>query len=146
MGFEFTKWLQDAFGVHVVIELTDDEKFLFRDDLTLEESQRLGFENAKDIIAFGFNPAKTFIFRDTDYIRELYPIALKVQKCVTFNQVKGIFGFNDSDNIGKLAFPAIQAAPCFAAAFPAFLQPRMRCLVPQAIDQDPYFRMARDVA
>lgn len=28
--FLFTKWLQEAFNVPLVIELTDDEKFLFK--------------------------------------------------------------------------------------------------------------------
>lgn len=144
--FQFTKWLQEAFGVHLVIELTDDEKFLFKEKLSLEQARQLAFENARDIIALGFDPGKTFIFRDTDHIRDLYPIALQIQKCVSFNQVKGIFGFSASDNIGKIAFPAVQAAPSFAAAFPTFLKPGMRCLIPQAIDQDPYFRMTRDAA
>lgn len=30
--FLFTKWLQEAFDVPLVIELTDDEKFLFKKD------------------------------------------------------------------------------------------------------------------
>lgn len=30
---------------------------------------RLAYENAKDIIACGFNPEKTFIFTDLDYIQ-----------------------------------------------------------------------------
>lgn len=29
-------------------------------------------------------------------------------RCVTMNQVKGIFGFTTDDYIGKIAFPAIQ--------------------------------------
>lgn len=33
--------------------------------------------------------------------REFYRNVVKVQKHVTFNQVKGIFGFSDSDCIGK---------------------------------------------
>mmetsp|Transcript_120877 Transcript_120877/g.301615 ORF Transcript_120877/g.301615 Transcript_120877/m.301615 type:complete len:504 (+) Transcript_120877:60-1571(+) len=144
--FLFTKWLQDAFDVQVVIEMTDDEKFLFKDQLGLEEARRLGFENARDIIAVGFDPAKTFIFRDTDYIRELYPVALQIQKCVTLRQAQNTFGFTGSDNIGKVAFPAIQASPSFALAFPRFLPPGARCLIPQAIDQDPYFRVTRGVA
>lgn len=144
--FHFTKWLQDAFDAPLVIELTDDEKFLFKDNMSLEEARRLGFENARDIIAVGFDPAKTFIFLDTDHIRCLYPVALQIQKCVTFNQAKGVFGFSGSDNIGKIAFPAIQAAPSFAVAFPNLLPAGMRCLIPQAIDQDPYFRMTRDAA
>ncbi|KAF0296736.1 Tryptophan--tRNA ligase, cytoplasmic [Amphibalanus amphitrite] len=65
--FIMTKWLQDTFDAPLVIQLTDDEKFLWK-DLTLEEANRLAHENAKDIIACGFNPDKTFIFSDLDYI------------------------------------------------------------------------------
>lgn len=67
---------------------------------------------------------------------------------MTFNQARGIFGFTESDSIGKQAFPAIQAAPSFSRAFPIPLkgEPNMPCLIPCAIDQDPYFRLTRDVA
>lgn len=130
-----------------MIQLTDDEKFLWK-DMTLEEANRLCYENAKDIIAVGFNPDKTFIFADTEYIGHMYPLILNIQKRVTQNQARGIFGFGGSDNIGKMSFPAIQAAPSFSTAFPVVLKgvPDMPCLIPCAIDQDPYFRMTRDVA
>ncbi|XP_072126679.1 tryptophan--tRNA ligase, cytoplasmic-like isoform X2 [Mobula birostris] len=77
-----------------------------------------------------------------------YHNVVKVQKHVTFNQVKGIFGFGDSDCIGKISFPAIQAAPSFSSSFPQIFNGRkdIQCLIPCAIDQDPYFRMTRDVA
>lgn len=145
--FTFTAWLQRVFDVPLVIQLTNDEKFLFKDQ-TLEESRVMAWENAKDIIACGFDVKKTFIFADTDYIKEMYPQILKVQKCVTYNQVRGIFGFTGSDNIGKSAFPAVQAVPSFSETFPVVLGGRkaLRCLIPHAIDQDPYFRMTRDVA
>jgi tryptophanyl-tRNA synthetase len=65
--FIITKWLQDVFDVPLVIQLTDDEKFLWK-DLSVEETNRLAFENAKDIIACGFDVNKTFIFSDIDYI------------------------------------------------------------------------------
>lgn len=147
--FMFTKYLQDAFDAVVVIQLTNDEKFLFSKELKrpLEEFTRLGRENAKDIIACGFNPAKTFMFMDTDYIGTLYPNVLRIQRAVTYNQVKGIFGFTDSDNIGKHGFPAVQAAPCLSSSFPTLFGGRadVPCVVPCAIDQDPYFRMTRDV-
>lgn len=72
---------------------------------------------------------------------------LRIQKCVTYNQVKGIFGFTDSDVIGKISFPSIQAAPSFSSSFPfIFGDKKIPCLIPCAIDQDPYFRMTRDVA
>ena len=85
---------------------------------------------------------------DLDYIGHMYPTILQIQKRTTFNQARGIFGFTESASIGKVAFPAVQAAPSFSRAFPVPLRgtPNMRCLIPCAIDQDPYFRMTRDIA
>lgn len=77
----------------------------------------------------------------------MYQNMIRIQKCVTFNQVKGIFGFGDSDPIGKIAFPAAQAVPSFSSTFPfIFGNRKVHCLIPCAIDQDPYFRMTRDVS
>merc|ERR1712183_110475 len=101
-----------------------------------------------DIIACGFDITRTLIFSDLDYIGHMYPNILKIEKAVTYNQVKGIFGFDDSVNIGKHAFPAVQAAPSFPNSFPHVFgsATNVPCLIPCAIDQDPYFRMTRDVA
>ena len=145
--FLFTQYLQEAFHVPLVIQLTDDEKFLWK-DLSLERAYHLGYENAADIIACGFDPARTFIFSDLDYIAHMYRNVLRVQKAVTSSQARGIFGFTGDTNIGKVAFPAVQAAPSFPSSFPVPLRGRedLGCLIPQAIDQDPYFRMTRDVA
>jgi len=142
--FMFTKWLQDVFDVPLVIQLTDDEKFFFK-DLKMEDCQRLAVENTKDIIALGFDVNKTFIFPDLTFLGqcpEFYQNVVKIQKCVTYNQVKGIFGFDDSCPIGKIAFPAIQAAPSFSGSFPFIFgeNKTVPCLIPCAIDQDPYFR------
>lgn len=145
--FMFARWLQQAFQVHIVIQLTDDEKFLWK-DLTVEESQRLARENCKDIIACGFDAQKTFIFTDFGYMGHMYPNVVRIQRCVPMNQVRGIFGLSGEDSIGKIAFPAVQAAPALSTTFPHLFGDRkdVRCLVPCAIDQDPYFRMARDCA
>lgn len=147
--FIVTKWLQETFDVPLVIQLTDDEKTLWK-DLTVEQSMRMARENAKDIIAIGFDVNKTFIFANLDYMGRcpaFYQNIIRIQKCVTFNQVKGIFGFGDSDVIGKIGFPAAQAAPAFSTTFPfIFGTDKLQVLIPCAIDQDPYFRMTRDVA
>jgi len=148
--FMFTKWLQDVFDVPLVIQLTDDEKFLWK-DFKMEECQRLGWENVKDIIALGFDVKKTFIFADLTYMGQcpqFYQNVIRIQKCVTYNQVKGIFGFDGSSPIGKIGFPAVQAAPSFSSSFPFIFgdNTKVPCLIPCAIDQDPYFRMTRDVA
>ena len=70
---------------------------------------------------------------------------VRVQKLVTFNQVKGIFGFGDSDCIGKISFPAVQAAPSFSSSFPLIFNNRkdVPCLIPCAIDQVRYIENTR---
>ncbi|XP_076311613.1 tryptophanyl-tRNA synthetase [Tachypleus tridentatus] len=148
--FVFSKWLQEVFDVPLVIQLTDDEKFLWK-NLTVEEARHLAVENAKDIIACGFDVEKTFIFSDFEFIGmcpAFYQNMIRVQRGVTFNQVKGIFGFGESDCIGKISFPATQAAPSFSSSFPFIFGDKkdIPCLIPCAIDQDPYFRMTRDIA
>eukprot|EP00466_Bigelowiella_natans_P002461 jgi/Bigna1/58521/fgenesh1_pm.102_\ len=150
--FMFTKYLQEVFNVPLVIQLTDDEKFFFKDKVwivrNLSEYHKLAFENAKDIIAVGFDITKTFIFTDLDYIQYLYPNVCKIQKAVTANQIHGIFGFGLEAHCGKFSYPAIQAAPSFSNCFPHIFGTKIDvpCLIPCAIDQDPYFRMTRDVA
>ena len=155
--FMFTQWLQRAFQCPLVIQMTDDEKFLFKgtyDDETgdnLDYFADLTIQNAKDIIACGFIKEKTFLFSDLDYVGTMYPNIVRIWKAVTNSTVQGIFGFDKTSNIGKTAFPAIQAAPSFPSSFPVVLgaerkTSNMACLIPCAIDQDPYFRMTRDIA
>ena len=87
--------------------MTDDEKFLGR-DLTVEGAHRFAIENAKDIIACGFDKEKTFIFSDIEYISSsmaFYHNMIKIQKCVSLNQVRRIFGCGDNDNIGIILLP-----------------------------------------
>ncbi len=138
-----TKWLQDNFGTELYFQITDDEKFLFKENLALEQTNKLAYENALDIIALGFDPKKTFIFIDTDYGKTLYKEAIKVAKKITFSTDKAVFGFENESNIGQIFYPAIQIVPCF---LPSILKKKnIPCLVPMAIDQDPYFRLARDI-
>ena len=151
--FEFTRYLQEVFDCPLVVQLTDDEKFMHSRTITIEEATRYTRENAKDIIAMGFDPKKTLIFADFDFMGgAFYRNVCFTAKYITLNQIKGAFGFNDSNNIGEFHFPATQSAPAFATSFPhifgtdALSTPRISCLIPCAIDQDPYFRICRDIA
>lgn len=137
--FYFTKWLQDRFKVNVYIQLTDDEKYLEESrGLTLEDTGKWSYENALDIIAVGFDPDRTFIFQDTEYVKNMYPIALKVARKINFSWVRAVFGFTHETNIGLIFYPALQIVPS--------LFEKKRCLIPAAIDQDPYWRIQRDIA
>ena len=61
MPWLFTKYMQDKFNVKLLFQLTDDEKFLFNDKNDLEMIDRFTYENVLDIIAIGFDSAKTNI-------------------------------------------------------------------------------------
>ncbi len=139
-----TKWLQDKFGVKLYFQITDDEKFLFKDFETLDEAKRIGYDNVLDIIATGFDPKLTKIFLDTEYIKHLYPIAIRVAKHITFSTTRAVFGFEHSNNIGEIFYTSIQAVPCFLESIEQGRN--VPCIIPCGIDQDPHFRITRDVA
>jgi len=142
--------------------LTDDEKFLHSSKgvpskFTLKECRQFAFQNAMDIIAIGFDVKKTFIFADTDFIYCDHGAAfghnmLEMAKKTTNSQIRGAFGFSDTNNIGEFNFPAIQSTTAFASSFPFIFGhntkrvDKVPCLITCAIDQDPYFRQCRDNA
>jgi tryptophanyl-tRNA synthetase len=133
--------------------MTDDEKYLFGgQERTIEAVQSYTKNNMKDIIAAGFNPKKTFIFTDYGYMGgQFYANVTRMAKHITLNVAQSVFGFDGSANIGRVHFGAIQGAPCFASSFPHIfgeddsVTSKIPALIPCAIDQDPYFRVARDV-
>ena len=139
----FTKWLQDKFDVELYFQMSDEEKFLFKENLTLEATNKLAYDNALDVIALGFDSKKTFIFSNLDYAKTMYPQAIKVAKKITYSTAKAVFGFKDENNIGQIFYTSMQTVPCF---LPSVLKKKdVPCLVPMGIDQDPHFRIARDV-
>lgn len=133
-----TKWFQDKFNCNLYFQFTDDEKFLFNPELSLKDTKKLAYENALDVIAIGFDAKRTKFIMDTENIKKLYPLALKVAKKLTFSTVKAVFGFTNETNVGSIFFTTIQSAPCFFEDKP--------CLIPLAIDQDAHFRITRDIA
>jgi len=139
----FTKWLQDKFNVDLWFQMTDDEKFLFKEDLTLGETHKIAYDNALDLIALGFKPKNTHILVDTDNAGVMYKEAVKIAKKITFSTVKASFGFSNETNIGAIFYTSMQAVP---AILPSVLAGKnIPCLIPLAADQDPHFRVARDV-
>ncbi len=134
----FAKWLQDRFDVNMYFQLTDDEKFYAKQNLTLEETNKYAFENALDFIALGFKPENTKIIINTQNIQSLYPIAAQVAKKINFSNTKAVFGFTNETNIGMIFYTSLQSAPCFIEDKPV--------LIPLGVDQDPHFRLTRDVA
>lgn len=139
----FTKWLQDKFDVELWFQFPDEEKFLFKREITLEDTERYTYDNMLDVIALGFDPKKTHFIIDTKHANLMYKEALRVAKHITFSTTKAAFGFTNEQNIGAIFYTSMQAVPAF---LPSVLKKRnIPCLIPHAIDQDPHFRVSRDV-
>jgi len=139
----FTKWLQDKFNVELWFQFPDEEKFLFKEKLTMEDMEKYTYENMLDIIALGFDPKKTKFLVDTKHAGIMYKEAVKVAKKITFSSVKSAFGMTNENNIGSIFYTAMQAVPAF---LPSVLKgKKIPCLIPHAVDQDPHFRLTRDV-
>jgi tryptophanyl-tRNA synthetase len=140
----FCKWLQDKLGATLLFQIPDEEKFLFNEKLTFEDTHRWAYENILDIIAVGFDPKKTKIFLDTEYANVMYKHACRVAKKITYSTAKSTFGFTDSNNIGEIFYTSMQSVPAF---LPSIMEKKPTyCLIPCAIDQQPHFFMTNDVA
>ncbi len=139
----FTKWLQDKFDVELYFQFPDEEKFLFKDGLTLSDTKHWLEENMLDVIALGFDPKKTHFIIDTKHAGLMYPEAIKVAKRITFSTVKAVFGMTNQSNLGAIFYTSMQAVPAF---LPSVLKgKKIPCLIPHGIDQDAHFRVTRDV-
>jgi tryptophanyl-tRNA synthetase len=139
----FTKWLQDKFKVELWFQFPDEEKFLVKEKFTFKDSEAALKDNMLDVIAVGFNPKKTKFLIDTKHAGLMYKEACRVAKKITFSTVKASFGLTNSSNIGQIFYTAMQAVPAFLPSVMA--GKNIPCLIPHGIDQDPHFRIARDV-
>jgi len=140
----FTKYLQDKFNTRLYFQMTDDEKFVIDDKAKLGETSKMGYDNALDLVALGFEPENTFIIYDVEDIDLLYDTALEVAKRITYSTARATFGFQDNTNLGWIFWPAVQAVPCFIHK--KLTGENVPALIPAAIDQEPYWRITRDIA
>jgi len=143
MPWLFTKWLQDKFGVELWFQFPDEEKYLFKKNLDFKDTDEYLHQNMLDVIAVGFDPKKTHFLVDTKHATLMYKEACRVSKRITFSMVKSSFGLNEQSNIGSIFYTSMQAVPAF---LPSILKKKnIPCLIPHAVDQDPHFRLTRDI-
>jgi len=142
LPFVFVKWLQDKFGCEVWIQISDDEKFLFKEK-TIDQIKKQAESDILNILAVGFDSEKTIIVSDFKHISVMYETACEIAKKLNFSNVKATFGFNNKTNIGAIFYPAVQMV---LAVLPSKIYKKnILCLIPYGIDQDPYFRLQRDI-
>ena len=138
--FYFARYLQQHAGTDVYIPLSDDEKYLLKEQSPASISGHTR-ANLRDILAVGFDPERTRIVVDTADADVVYPIAAVLGKDITQATVDATYG--DPPNVGLSFYPAIQATHLL---LPQFVDGQQPTLVPIAVDQDPHVRVCRDVA
>lgn len=163
--FFFTEYLQRAFGCILVVQMSDDEKFYFKGENSLDYFTELAYENAKDIVAVGLNPDKTYIFSNREEMGRGNPglndNLILMNNFTGINQVRSTFGLNKLSishdenglqkvsaapaSVGMMVWPVYQSIPAFSSSFKfIFGDTEALCLVPMGVDQADYFRVARD--
>lgn len=147
--FIFTKWLHDRLKCPLVIQISDDEKCAIKQK-KFEEIYRYGIENTKDIIACGFDSKRTFIFSNREYrlrSKSFELLATEMKNLTSLKEVKKIFGFSEENSVAMYEWPFYQTAAAYYSSYPHIFKYRpAMCLIPHAIDQDPYFRLSRDLS
>jgi len=140
--FDTNLFFQKKYNLPVFIPISDDESYVsgkVKDQKqALENSKKL----AKELIAYGFDPKKTFFIIDQIYTN-IYNLAIKLSKKITLSEIKSTYGYKNEDNPGLHFYPAVQSAHIL---FPQEHYKIPNVLVPIGPDEDAHIRISRDVA
>ncbi|VBB19019.1 tryptophanyl-tRNA synthetase [Yasminevirus sp. GU-2018] len=98
--FKLARYLQQALNCIVVVQLSDDEKYLFKEGNgpeDLEKYRQYGYSNAKDIIACGFDQDKTLIFSNLEKNSgSMYFNNILLMKANNMSTVKATYGLGET--------------------------------------------------
>ncbi len=140
--FDTNLYFQKEFNVPVFLPISDDESYVSGK----VKSQKTAFENsiklARELIAYGFDPKKTFLIIDQVYTN-IYNLAIKLSTKVTLSEIKAVYGYKMENNPGLFFYPAVQAAHVL---LPIDYFQYDHVLVPIGPDEDSHLRICRDIA
>jgi tryptophanyl-tRNA synthetase len=140
--FDTNLYFQKKYGLQVFVPISDDESYVAKKVKTQEEALENSLKLAKELLAYGFDPKKTYIIIDQIYTN-IYNLAIKLSTHVTLSEIKSTYGYNMEDNPGLFFYPAIQSAHIL---FPQEKFGIKNVLVPIGPDEDAHLRICRDIA
>ncbi|MHA1279744.1 MAG: tryptophan--tRNA ligase [Candidatus Helarchaeota archaeon] len=139
--FDTNLYFQREFDIPVFIPISDDESYVAGKIKTQEEALENSLQLVKELIAYGFDPNRTYFIIDQIYTN-IYNLAIKLSKKITLSEVKATYGYKNEDNPGLYFYPAVQSAHIL---LPQELGIK-HVLVPIGPDEDSHLRICRDVA
>ncbi len=140
--FDTNLFFQKKYGIPVYIPISDDESYVTGKVKDQEEALKYSLELAKELIAYGFDPHKTYFIIDQVYTN-IYNLAIKLSKKINYSEIKATYGYKPEENIGMHFYPAVQSAHIL---FPQEKFGIKNVLVPIGPDEDAHIRISRDIA
>jgi tryptophanyl-tRNA synthetase len=140
--FDTNLFFQKKYGIPVYIPISDDESYVAGKVKDQKEALRNSMKLAKELLAYGFNPKKTYFIIDQIYTN-IYNLAIKLSRKVNLSEIKATYGYKNEDNIGLHFYPAVQSAHIL---FPQESRGIKNVLVPIGPDEDAHIRISRDIA
>jgi tryptophanyl-tRNA synthetase len=137
LGLEFILEFQAYVKNKIYFMISDDEK-IFRDKITNDEMKSNVTNTIVQLNKIGFNSSNTNINVNSHGLSsEQYQLVIKLMSLTTLNKLEHIFG--KKDNVGEYFYVFVQMMPCF-------IEKDKQCIIIAGKDQDPFFRLARDLA
>ena len=140
--FDTNLYFQKEYGIPVFIPISDDESYVAGKVKNQEEALEYSLELAKELLAYGFDPHKTFFIIDQVYTN-IYNLAIKLSRKINLSEIKATYGYKNEENIGLHFYPAVQSAHIL---FPEEKLGIKNVLVPIGPDEDAHIRICRDIA
>lgn len=140
--FDTNLYFQKKYNIPIFVPISDDESYVAGKVESQEQALKYSKELAKQFLAYGFDPKKTFFIIDQIYTN-IYNLAIKLSKKVNYSEIKSTYGYSPENNIGLHFYPAVQSAHII---FPQEKFGIKNILVPIGPDEDPHIRICRDIA
>jgi tryptophanyl-tRNA synthetase len=140
--FDTNLFFQKKYGIPIFIPISDDESYVAKKVKTQEEALENSLKLAKELLAYGFDPKKTYIIIDQIFTN-IYNLAIKLSTHATMSEIKATYGYTMEDNPGLFFYPTIQAAHIL---YPQEKFGIKNVLVPIGPDEDAHLRICRDIA
>ena len=138
-------WYQEK-GAMLSLPIADLESYAAR-DMSFEKGKQIAIEEyLTNWIALGLD-----LERDNVNVylqsqnKSLFDLEFKASRKTNFNQLKAIYGFNESTNMAHMQAPLMQVADILLPQIEEFGGPK-KVVVPVGVDQDPHIRLTRDIA
>ncbi len=140
--FDTNLFFQKKYNIPVFIPISDDESYVAGKVKDQKQALENSLKLAKQLLAYGFDPKKTYFIIDQIYTN-IYNLAIKLSKKVNYSEIKATYGYKPEENIGLHFYPAVQSAHIL---FPQEKFNIPNVLVPIGPDEDAHIRISRDIA